>query len=103
MRAWRGLPLLVGLVLSSCTGTLESGAMGWGAPQPTLSPAQQIEALRLELIPAQDASTGYGPTFSPSGYEQLQEWNQTRAPQMRWASEHAALDIRIPCCDAVHP
>jgi len=103
MRAWRGLPLLVGLVLSSCTGTWESGAMGWGAPQATLSPAQQIEALRSELIPAQDSLTGYGPTFSRAGYEQILEWNGAMAPEMRWADAYEALDIRLPCCDAVHP
>ena len=103
MRACRGLPLLVGLVLSSCTGTWVSGAMGWGAPQATLSPAQQIELLRSELIPAQDSLTGYGPTFSRAGYEQLLEWNGEMAPETRWAGAYEALDIRLPCCNAAHP
>ncbi len=56
------------LVLSACAGGLGSGILAWPTPRPTPSPAEIVEQLRLELIPAVDSPTGYGPSFDQAGY-----------------------------------
>ncbi len=94
---WRFAPgVLLGLasILASCTP--------WGSA-PTPDPFQILEDLRAELIPAEGSPTTYGPSFSLEGFEILRQWNTLIRPAPEWADDYARLDIRLPCCGAIHP
>lgn len=90
------------LALSACAEGLGSGILAWPTPRPTPSPAEIVEQLRVELIPAVDSPTGYGPSFDRAGYAELLDWNQSIAPMEMWADEYEALDVTLPCCRAAH-
>ena len=95
------LPALA-LAVSACAEGLGNSMLAWPAPRPTPSPAELVEQLRLELIPAVDSPTGYGPSFDRAGYAELLDWNQSIRPMEAWADDYEALDVTLPCCKAAH-
>ena len=97
---------LVGLIagawgLGSCSAVGRGSMAGESAP--TRDALQILEDLRLELIPVAASATGYGVSFTPEGYEILTQWNAGIRPNSAWAHDYERIDIRLPCCGAIHP
>lgn len=64
---------------------------------------QIIERVRAEVVPADDAGTGYGPHFNTGGYQTLLSWHsQYRVPRAQ-ADVFESLDLTLPCCAFGHP
>ncbi len=103
MRQLRFVLPAMGLALTACANGLAPGVWRWMQPKPTLTPGQIVEHLRMELIPDQDAPTGYGPKFNRAGYAELLDWNRSISPVEPWSDEYEAMDISLPCCQAAHP
>ena len=89
------------LTLTSC-GALAGRRVGQ-APTATPDALRILDDIRRELIPAEGSSTDYGPRFMSEGYETLRQWNVAIRPEAVWADDYVRLDIRLPCCEAIHP
>ena len=96
-----GVLLALASILASCTPSGGKSAGGESAPTPDA--LLILENLRAELIPAEGLLAAYGPPFSPEGYEILHQWNADIRPEPWWAADYERLDIRLPCCGAIHP
>ena len=101
LRLAPGILLGLELILASCTPLGGERADRGSAPTP--DPFQILADLRAELIPAGGSLTTYGPPFSSEGFEILREWNEGIRPEPEWADDYTRLDIRLPCCEAIHP
>ena len=94
---------LVGLALTLTSCDALGGGRVGHAPTTTPDPLQILNDVRKELIPAEGSPTDYGPSFTSEGYEVLRQWNVVLRPAAVWADDYERLDIRLPCCEAIHP
>ena len=103
MRSLRASLPVISVVLAACSPALAATAPIGQEPKSPPMPIEVVAALRSELIPAPDSPTGYGPRFNGDGYAELLDWNRLIVPATSWSDGYEAIDIMLPCCQAVHP
>src|SRR3990172_5967619 len=94
---------LVGLALTLTSCGALAGRRVDHAPTATPDALRILDDIRMEMIPAEGSPTDYGPRFTSEGYETLRQWNADLRPAAVWADDYVRLDIRLPCCEAIHP
>ena len=72
-------------------------------PTPTLTPLEILDGIRAEIVPPENAPTGYGIAFNYAGYQTMLIWYQEAMPSPSWADQYEAVDVALPCCRVVHP
>jgi hypothetical protein len=68
-----------------------------------LTPREVLERVRQEIVPADNAPTAYGVSFSELGYQTLLSWHSHYHVTKAQAASFEALDLTLPCCGFGHP